>query len=602
MQLAYHYLRLRSRFADAREGQPIPVSLQQLAEILVCTNRNANLLLKRMIDMRWIEWSSGNGRGHLSQLTFLVSKEDLLSQSAKELVKKGDISQALELLHQQEASPAFMKQFMEWLNGQFGYRSEAIEQQRVDTLRLPLSKKRWALDPAYALFSNEAHFIRQIFDTLITYNRHTKQMEPKLAHYWEANDDRTEWTFYLRKGVLFHHRRALAASDVVFSLQRMIEAEPPSPFRWMFAHIQQMKILGSHAFKVKLQEPNHLFLHFLSSHAASILPEDMFQKLGPEFSRLPVGTGPFQVTAHDRSSLILDAFPDYFEKRAHLDRVEIWLIPELEQYQPELATDAYQMRYFSYQPSDGISPDWQEAERLQNGCRFLSLNLAKAGPQQHPSFRQALRLGIDRGELIHDQEHTIIANRLFPEYEETNMQADFNPAKARRLLNEAGYRGEPLLLSTFPHHEQAAFIVQQQCKQIGIHLNISIQPVEEFITMQEVKKADIALCDVVFDENIILSLMELLHTEQSFIHGFLDPPLLAAIEREIASCLREPNHSRQLAGLLQLEQKLIELGVIFPLSRRRQKTYFHPALKGVSPRSFGWADFNEIWFQPEYRD
>ncbi|NGQ95957.1 hypothetical protein G3578_12395 [Brevibacillus sp. SYP-B805] len=45
MQLADHYLRLRSHFAAVGEGQRIPVSLQRLADILCCTNRNANLLL-----------------------------------------------------------------------------------------------------------------------------------------------------------------------------------------------------------------------------------------------------------------------------------------------------------------------------------------------------------------------------------------------------------------------------------------------------------------------------------------------------------------------------------------------------------------------------
>ncbi|MCK9912860.1 SgrR family transcriptional regulator, partial [Microbacteriaceae bacterium K1510] len=64
MQAAYHYLRLRSRFPEAQEGLPIPVSLHQLADILCCTSRNTNLILKKMIDTQWISWSSGRGRGH----------------------------------------------------------------------------------------------------------------------------------------------------------------------------------------------------------------------------------------------------------------------------------------------------------------------------------------------------------------------------------------------------------------------------------------------------------------------------------------------------------------------------------------------------------
>lgn len=126
-----------------------------------------------------------------------------------------------------------------------------------------------------------------------------------------------------------------------------MEAEPPSPFHWMFASIQELKTLGSHTLKITLREPHQLFLHVLSSHAASIVPKEICQQLDTDFSRLPVGTGPFQVTVHDHATLTLDVFAEYFQERAHLDRVEIWLMSDLEQYLPELPIESYQMRYRS---------------------------------------------------------------------------------------------------------------------------------------------------------------------------------------------------------------------------------------------------------------
>ncbi|NGQ95956.1 hypothetical protein G3578_12390 [Brevibacillus sp. SYP-B805] len=73
------------------------------------------------------------------------------------------------------------------------------------------------------------------------------------------------------------------------------------------------------------------------------------------------------------------------------------------------------------------------------------------------------------------------------------------------------------------------------------------------------------------------------------------------MDRRIADILREPDSSRQLEKLLQLERKLIGEGVIIPLVRRKQRTYYHPSLKGVSIRLFGWVDFKDIWFLPEQR-
>jgi SgrR family transcriptional regulator len=602
MQLADHYLRLRSRFAAVGEGQPIPVSLQQLADILCCTNRNANLLLKRMAEAQWITWSAGRGRGNLSQLTFLASKESLLYETAQELVQKGEFHQALALLQDASVPPDMKRQFLAWLNGYFGYRSEGTEERQVDTLRFPLPRKRWMLDPAFAIFAHEAQMARQIFDCLVRYSPHTKQIEPQVAHYWEANPDRTEWTFYLRKGVRFHHGRALTAADVAFSLRRMMDPQLESPFHWMFARIQEIETLGSLALKIRLAEPNHLFLHYLGSHPASILPEDLYAKLGQAFARLPVGTGPFQVARHDETALILEAFPDYFQHRAHLDRVEIWMIPDFEQYQAEHPTGHFQMRYFSSQPDSAISPGWQGVEQLQTGCRLLLVNLAKPGPQQHPAFRQALRFCINREKLAAAYDHTISAHCLFPDFEEGAGEEGPDLAQAKKWLQESGYRGEPLRLSVLAHYENWARLIQEQVREIGVQLEIALLPVEDFYAMREVRKADLALCDVVFDDDLAFSFMEFFHTDSSYVRSFLHAEWLRTMDRRIADILREPDSFRQLEKFLQLERKLIEEGVIIPLVRRKQRTYYHPSLKGVSIRSFGWVDFKDIWFHPDHRE
>lgn len=47
----------------------------------------------------------------------------------------------------------------------------------------------------------------------------------------------------------------------------------------------------------------------------------------PDVRRMPVGTGPFRVTRHGEGALTLEAFPDYFRGRAHLDRVELLYVP-----------------------------------------------------------------------------------------------------------------------------------------------------------------------------------------------------------------------------------------------------------------------------------
>jgi ABC-type transport system substrate-binding protein len=45
---------------------------------------------------------------------------------------------------------------------------------------------------------------------------------PSLAEYWTISDDGKRITFYLRKGVRFHHGRAVTAEDVKFSLEQAL--------------------------------------------------------------------------------------------------------------------------------------------------------------------------------------------------------------------------------------------------------------------------------------------------------------------------------------------------------------------------------------------
>ncbi len=138
--------------------------------------------------------------------------------------------------------------------------------------------------------------------------------------------------------------------------------------------------------------------------------------------------------------------------------------------------------------------------------------------------------------------------------------------------------------------------IQEQCTEVGINLEVIIQPFEQCMRVEDLKETDIALIDVVFDEDKILAYMEFFHLEPDYINAHLSPEMLKDVKRQLTACIQEPDHLQQLDKLLQLEERLIREGIFFPLYRRKNKTIFHSALKGVSLRTFGWTDFNDIWF------
>lgn len=76
------------------------------------------------------------------------------------------------------------------------------------------------LDPATHSGNSSSIAYCNLYDTLVfpTFDG----VEPALAESWEASDDGLEYTFHLRKGVLFHDGTELTASDVVFTAKRLI--------------------------------------------------------------------------------------------------------------------------------------------------------------------------------------------------------------------------------------------------------------------------------------------------------------------------------------------------------------------------------------------
>ncbi len=77
------------------------------------------------------------------------------------------------------------------------------------------------LDPASHTGNASAIAYCNLYDTLVFPT--AGGVEPDLAESWEANEDGTEFTFKLKKGVKFHDGSELKASDVVFTMKRMQE-------------------------------------------------------------------------------------------------------------------------------------------------------------------------------------------------------------------------------------------------------------------------------------------------------------------------------------------------------------------------------------------
>jgi SgrR family transcriptional regulator len=595
-----YYLDLRQKHTLQPKDIGMEITLQELAEVFKCSERNVNLILRKMEEHKWIEWRPGRGRGNRSQLTFLASSEALVLKIAQDLVKKGDIKAAFAHLDAFAFLPFVKEQFMYWLDTNFGFRSEMKNKQVMETLRIPYTKPIDFLDPGFMYFAAESHIIKHVFDCLVKYNVQTGMIEPHLAHHWQKNQHGTEWWFYLRKGVFFHHGRELTAHDVKFSFERLQRKEINSPYRWMFAIIAQIEVVNTYVVRIQLHETNYLFLRYLCADPASIVPQDAVHDMGDRFMKFPIGTGPFKLLKNDLNMVVLEANPRYFDKRAHLDRIEIWITPEANAQSVLNEKHDYQIRLFGSMSNTDDQADWKKIETTSRGCHFFTFNLSKHGPQQNESFRKALFYGFDR--LNHlkricefDAEP---ADSFFPESSVTANHDVHDLNLAKELLAESGYANEELILYA-PHiRKQDIAWVFEQCDLLGIRITLANTSKDGRERDEEVKNADLYLGCIVMEEGIEYSLIELFLSENSCIRNHAGAELLEELERILSRIYLDSSAVGRLQKIQELEKLIKQHYAVMFLYHRRQKSLVHPALKGASLNSLGWVDFRNVWFEP----
>ncbi|GAA4853700.1 SgrR family transcriptional regulator [Paenibacillus vulneris] len=599
--LEYYYLTLRKHLPSAQDKEEIEITLPQLTEWLHCSSRNVNLILKKMEEHNWIQWLPGRGRGHRSRIVFRMTCESLVLQMAQDHVRKGDLQKAFACIDEHGYLPTLRDQFVFWLDSHFGYRPEGNDEDRTDTLRIPYNKPIQCLDPPFITFVVESHMAKQIFDNLVRYNRQTKTIEPHLAHYWTRNETGTDWMFYLRKGVLFHHGREMTAHDVKFTLDRIRCEEIDSPYRWMFECVDKIEVCARYAVRIRLSRPNALFLHCLSFDRASVVPEDLVLSLGDAFQRTPVGTGPFQVVQHDNNMLVCEAFARYFDKRAHLDRIEIWYTPEVECKANWIERTMYRIRTQSGEESQEQKTN---VEIRSDGCsKMLTFNLKLKGPQQQLSFRQAVMHGIDRSrsELLPSPEDAYLADWFVPREHVSRQDTLYNPELAKRLLQESGYQGEMIRLAVSKANLGEAEAIQRMLGTMGIRVELNIFGDNYRQRIEAVEKSHLCFYVIILDDDLVLSILELFLAENSFVRRHLSDELFGELKQiihQLYSHESECGSEGHMEWINQLEQLVKKNAAVYFMYHWRQRTYYHPSLRGVALNALGWVSFRDVWFEP----
>lgn len=226
------------------------------------------------------------------------------------------------------------------------------------------------LDPAIGGNFVDTTLYPNIYDTLL-FPTTEGSVEPWVAESWEVSDDNLIYTFHLRQGVKFHDGSELLASDVVFSMNRLLTIG--QGLAYLFSeHVAGVEALDDYTVQFTINEPHALFalalprLYILNEDEvkAHMEAEGEYGEFGDYATGWMLthdaGSGPYKVKDVQLEEYVLfEKNEDWWaaDKFVENSPDEVRFIPA-----PEAAT----LRTLMVNRELDISDQWQSADTLES--------------------------------------------------------------------------------------------------------------------------------------------------------------------------------------------------------------------------------------------
>lgn len=293
-----------------------------------------------------------------------------------------------------------------------------------------------------------------IYEGLLDTDPISREPYAALATAVPGDLDSTSWKFTLRAGATFHDGKPVTADDVVFVFDRILDPNTQTLAKGFFASwLKEVRKVDAQNVELVLKFPFPEGVSRLT--LAKIMPKHVFSQPGAWDDAIKgkaIGSGPYRQTAHHpKSNTTFEAFAAYNGPRKPAFKKMNWMTmvdaaPRVAKISGSSAGAqiADNIPYANIQQLKSGGMDVQGGAGMNN--LFLMFN-TKRKPFDDVRVRQALHYAIDTEKMVqvalkgHGKPSSSFLNEANPGYRPAKTVYDYDPAKAKALLKEAGVSG-----------------------------------------------------------------------------------------------------------------------------------------------------------------
>ncbi len=303
------------------------------------------------------------------------------------------------------------------------------------------------------------------------------ELQPLLALRWDISQDRLTYTFQLDGSAKFASGDPVTAEAVVKSIERIQDPETVSVWASQMAVVESAKAVNAHTVEVKLSQPSNNWLYNMASSAGIVFDPEGFDDL----DKTPAGSGPYVLDTWTRGeSITLKLNHSYWGTPPRFDTVKFRYFSDANAMNAAMLSGELDI-ISNLQAPEAVSQfsdksKYNVVRGTTNGEVVLGMNHSRVALSKL-KVRQAIAAAIDNKSLmdtVWSGEGTLIGSMAVPTdpwYQDLTGVNPYDPAKAKKLLAEAGYSSGlklRLRVPATPYARKSAEFIASSLKQVGI--------------------------------------------------------------------------------------------------------------------------------------